>query len=159
MVYVQAVNLTTDLVEPFGIWSGEDSIEISIDGVLRTYLGAGQLLQPEAIKATPGLAVRNYQVRLSAVSADVENLVKGFNTRFAPSEVHRVFFDPGSRALIGPPHPVYRGMIDTIEFPHARAGELPTCLMNLVSATRVLTRTLPTKKSPSKVVLLGKIFN
>lgn len=147
LVWITARNRSTALLETIGIWSGEDDLTLEVDGSQRPYTGAGALLQAEPITAGVGLAVRSYQVGLAAVAPEVENLVKGYETRFAPVEIHRALFDPATRALAGPPHRVFSGFINSIDFPTAEPGGTASCTLELVSETRALTRTLASKKS------------
>lgn len=147
LVWIEARRIDTGATEAMGLWSGEDDLQITLDGEARTYLGAGGLLQAEPITAGSGLAVRVHRLSLSGAAAEVENLVKGYNTRFAPVSVHRALYDPDSRALVGTPHRVFQGMVNSIDFPTAAPGDAPSVTVEVVSETRVLTRTLPTKKS------------
>ncbi|WOI32886.1 hypothetical protein R1T40_18410 [Tritonibacter scottomollicae] len=133
--------------ETLGLCSAEDDLVVRIGGQDRTYLGAGPLLQSEPISAGSGLQVRVYRIQLSAVAPEVEDLVKGYETRFAPIEVHRMFLDPATRVQVGQPHRVFRGSIDGIDFPRAEPGGTPAVAVQAVSETRVLTRQLPLKKS------------
>lgn len=153
LVWISARNIASGLVEGLGLWTGDDDLAITIDGAARTYTGAGGLLDPEAITAGPGLEVRATQVRLSAVAPEVEGLVMDYDTRFAPAEIHRAVFDPATRALVGAPHRLFRGLCNGVEFPVDPAGGAPACVVELVSETRALTRTLATKKSDASQAL------
>ena len=147
LVWIEARNTGTGETEAMGLWSGEDDLEIELDGKVRAYTGAGALLQAEAITAGSGLAVRLHRLSLAGTAPEVEDLVKGYDTRFAPVQVHRALFDPSTRSLVGVPHRVFRGMINSIEFPTAEPGGEPVTTVEVASETRLLTRPLPTKKS------------
>lgn len=147
LVWITARNIALDEVENIGIWTGEDSAAITIDGASRTYTGAGGLLGIDPIVASKGLDVRILQIRMAAVAPEVEDLVKGYDTRFAPIEIHRAIFRASTRQLVGDPHRVFRGMINGIEFPTETKGRPPQCVISAASETRVLTRTLALKKS------------
>lgn len=147
LIWITARNTATTLLESIGLWSGEDTVTLTVDSASRTYTGAGGVLQVEPIVAGKGLDVRITQMQLAAVAPEVEDLVKGYDTRFAPVEIHRAIFDAQTRDLVGAPHRVFRGMIDSIEFPTSEPGGLPACIVSVVSETRVLTRTLAQKKS------------
>ncbi|GAB5431084.1 MAG: hypothetical protein EpisKO_04540 [Epibacterium sp.] len=146
LVWIKAKNQFGE-IETLGVCSAEDDLAVQIGGEARTYLGAGPLLQSEPMTADSGLQVRIYRLQLSAIAPAVEDLVKGYQTRFAPVEIHRLFLDPETRLPVGEPHRVFRGMIDGIDFPRAEPGGTPAVALQLVSETRVLTRTLPLKKS------------
>ncbi len=147
LIWISARNRATQAVEAMGLWSGEDDITISIDGEARTYQGAGAFLQTEATTSGMGLAVRIHQIGLSAVAPEVEALVKQFETRFAPVAVHRALFNAETRELVGAPHRVFLGMINSIDFPRAADGGAPAAVLDIASETRTLTRTLGLKKS------------
>lgn len=147
LIWVAARNRETAATEYLGLWTGEDDVQLSVEGQVRSYVGAGAVLQGDAITAGSGLEVRVHVLALAAVAPEVEDLVKGYETRFAPVEIHRALFDPATRALIGAPHRIFRGMIDQIDFPTDPAGGNPACTVQLVSETRILTRTLALKKS------------
>ncbi|MDE4059776.1 hypothetical protein [Phaeobacter gallaeciensis] len=147
LVWIKARNRSTGAVEAMGLCSGLDDLTLTLGGEVRTYLAVGALLQSEPITAGSGLAVRVHQLQLAAVAPEVEGLVKGYDTRFAPVEIHRVLFAPNSNQMAGVPHPVFRGMVNSIDFPTVEPGGSPSCTVEVVSETRVLTRTLATKKS------------
>lgn len=147
LVWIEARNRVSGAAEAMGIWSGEDDALITVEGQPRAYLGAGALLAPEPVSAGSGLQVRSWQLRLSAVSPEVEDLVKGYDTRFCRVTVHRGLLDPNSRLLVAEPHRVFRGFLDKIDFPAAEPGGMAAAVLDLVSETRVLTRGLAAKKS------------
>ena len=155
LIWIAAPRLDNGTVETIGFWTGEDSLQVVIDGEARTYLGAGRALVPDAIRATTGLVVRSWQVRLSGADGDVEDLVKGYNTRFAPIESHRAYFHPETRALVSEPVRKFRGFINGIEYPRASAGGVQVVTVDAVSETRALTRTLAAKKSDQSQRLRG----
>ncbi len=147
LVWIKARQIGTETVEAMGLWSGEDDISLTLEGELRTYQGAGGLLQAEPITAAAGLAVRVHQLHLAAIAPEVEDLVKGYDTRFAPVEVHRALIDPTTREIQGTPHRVFRGFLNNLDFPEAEPDAAPIATLEVVSETRALTRTLATKKS------------
>lgn len=147
LVWIKARNKTTGATEALGLWSGEDDVTLTLEGEARQYIGAGALLQAQAITAGTGLAVRVHQLHLAAIAPEVEDLVKGYDTRFAPVEIHRALIGPIDREIQGTPHRVFRGLVNSIDFPEAAPGDAPTATLDVVSETRVLTRALATKKS------------
>lgn len=147
LIWISARNTATGLIEDLGLWSGEDNMGFTIGGQSRDYIGAGVLLDPEPITSQPGLDVRIHQLRMAAIAPKVEELVKGYDTRFAPVEMHRALFHPDTRQLVAEPHRIYKGMIDQITFPREVPGGSPACVVSVASETRILTRTLASKKS------------
>jgi hypothetical protein len=147
MVYIRARSVSTGVIEALGLWSGLDDLAITIDGEARTYSGAGSLLRPDPVVLSPGLDVRIHRVTLDAVSPEVEDLVKGYVTRFAPIEIHRALIDPETRLIVAPPVRVVRGWIDSIVFPEGAIDGNPACEIDIARATRALTRPLSAVKS------------
>jgi hypothetical protein len=147
LVWIAARNRQTGIIEGLGLCTGADDLTVSVAGVARTYLGVGALLESEPITAGAGLTVRIHQLRLAAIDGRVEDLVKGYETRFADVDIHRAIFDPETGAMAGPPHRVFRGLVNALDFPTGAVDGSPACIIEVVSETRALTRTLPTKKS------------
>ena len=147
LVWIEAVNLETELVEGLGLWTGDYDLSVSIGGAQRTYIGAGDVLKPEPVVAGTGIVVRTYQVALAGASERVQDIVKGYRTRFAPIEVHRAHFRPDTEAMLDTPERVFRGLINSPEVPTVPAGGETAVLLSCVTKTRELTRTLSKKKS------------
>lgn len=147
LVSIEARAIPSGTIERLDLWTGDFNLSIVLDGTARTYLALGAVLQGESIVSGSGLEVRVHQLRLSAIPSQVEDLVKGYDTRFAPVSIHRALFDPITRNLVGTPHRVFKGVINSLDFPTVPAGEEPACVVEVVSEARILTRTLPLKKS------------
>ena len=92
------------------------------------------------------LQIQMYNVSLSSVTPEVLQAVYGYEPRLAPIEVRRAMFDPESDALLAEPHRIFSGTIDKIEAPHPTEGA-GLLTVTAASASRMLTRTLTTKKS------------
>jgi len=147
LVSISARAIPTGAVEELNLWTGDFNLSIVLDGVPRTYLALGALLEGESIVSGTGLNVRVHQLRLSAIPPEVEDLVKAYDTRFAPVSIHRALFDPETRDLEGTPHRVFLGNINSLDFPTVPDGEEAACVVEVVSEARILTRTLALKKS------------
>lgn len=147
LVWIEARNLATGQVEGLGLWSGEYDLSIDLEGAPRLYLGTGALLESEPITAGPGLDVRVHQLALAAIDPQVERLVKAYDTRFAPVQMHRALLEPGTMQIIGTPHRVFKGLVNSVDFPHVPGNQQPSCVVEVVSETRQLTRGLALKKS------------
>lgn len=147
LVYFWAVNRTTQLTETIGFWTGIEDVTLTVDGQSRSYIGRGVFQGTEPIVRASGLDVRRLQMQIAAPSAEAEDLVKGYNLRFAPAQVHTAFFDAETRALVDAPVRDFKGVIDQVEFPTVAPGEMSYAQIELVSETRALTRVLAGKKS------------
>ena len=84
MVHVIARNRQTGAQEALGLWQGDDHLTIAIDGVNRTYYGAGGLIGVEPIRAGIGLEVRMLQATLRNVSTTLRQWLLDFKLGFPP---------------------------------------------------------------------------
>lgn len=133
--------------EFFGLWNDVDYRTFTVDGVSRQFVGAGTLIQSDPLVVQTGLNVRVHTVELSSVSQQVEDLIKGYNTRFAPAAIYRVFLNPVTRLPVSDPHREFKGFINTVTFKRPEPGGLATCTVELASESRALTRKLVAKQS------------
>jgi hypothetical protein len=146
-VWISARNRSTGAAETLGVWSGDYDLSVTISGAPRTYAPAGAALVVPPIAAAPGLAVRAIRLGLVSIDPAVEAIVRDYDTRFAPVEIHRAVINPATRQIAAAPYRVFRGVINALEFPRPEPGGLAEVSLELVSETRALTRVLPTKKS------------
>lgn len=145
LVYFWAKNRTSGLMETIGFWTGIEDATFTIGGSARDYIGRGAFHGTEPVTNGTGLEVRTLQINIAAPSGEAEDLVKGYETRFAPVQVHSAFFDAETRALVSEPVRDFKGFVDGIEFPTGAEPAIAT--INIVSGTRTLTRKLAGKKS------------
>lgn len=147
LFWVRAKNRDTGVEEAMGLWTGADATDFDIDGESRKYYGAGALLGVEPIVMQTGLTVRMHRVSLSPLAPEVAQLLRGYEPRMAPVEIHRALLDPDSHDLVAPPHRVFRGWIDELKITTPAQGGRAKAEVTLASASRALTRTLSLKKS------------
>lgn len=153
LVWVTARNRTTGEPETMGLWTGDDVREITVAGSPRTYFGAGAVIEIEPIRAAVGLDVRMQQVTLSPLTAEVEQLIRGYDTRLAPVEIHEAVFDPASGALVGQPFRIFKGWMNELQLPTPAEGQQTAATATLASAARALTRTVPAFRSDAAMRL------
>jgi len=147
LVWIEAKNRSTGATETAGFWNGADNRDFTIGGETRSYTGAGTLLQVGGIKGAVGLDVRMHQLSLSGVPQEVLDIIYTYDTRLAPIEAHKVFFDPVKGVTIGDPQRVLKGWVDEMDVPRPVDGQPGEVTLTVASASRALTRTLTTKKS------------
>ena len=155
LFWVQARNRGTGLVETMGLWSGEENRAFTIGGVVRDYYGAGALLGLDGIVMQTGIGVRLQRISLAAVSAEVAQLLRGYDASLAPCEIHRALYDPLTGSLIAEPLRIWKGFVDQAPIPTAEIGGESVVDMSLASAARALTRTLTLTKSDAVQRLRG----
>lgn len=147
LIWVVAKNRVSGLDEALGLWTGAEDRTFTIGAENRLYAGAGAIMQIPALKLQAGLSVRMQRMTLSPISTVVADLIETYQSRFAPIEIHRALFSTEDGALIAEPHRVWKGFIDEVEITRAETGGEATCEVTAASSARLLTRTLPLKKS------------
>jgi len=148
LVWVEAMNRTTGAPETLGLWTGEDHRTFEIDGTARTYFGAGGLLQVEPVTMQAGLTVRMHRLTLSPLAPEGAELLRGYDPRLAPVEIHRALFDPETMDLLDAPHLVLRGQVDEAPITTPEIGGEASAQLVVAGAARALTRACTLKKSP-----------
>lgn len=149
-IWIEARDMTTDAPFPVGYWTGDDAATIAIPGAgNRTYYGAGAALNVEPLTYQTGAVVQTQRVSLGPLAAEVRQVLRGYDTRQAPVELHLATLDPaGAVTAI---ERAFKGVMDRPEFgegPIDDAGNFTVTLDNeLVSDARMLTRTLNLKQS------------
>ena len=151
MVHVIARNRTTGAQEALGLWQGDDHLTITMGGANRTYYGAGGLIGVEPIRAGIGLEVRMLQIGLSPLTPEVAQLLRGYDARLAPAEVHRALLSLETGQLIAEPIRVFRGWIDEVKIRTGEVGGTGEATVTLASAARSLTRALTLTRSDAEM--------
>ena len=151
MVHVIARNRVTGAQEALGLWQGDDHLTIAIGGANHTYYGAGGLIGVEPIRAGIGLEVRMLQLALSPLTPEVAQLLRGYDARLAPAEVHRALLSLGTGQLIAEPIRVFRGWVDEVKIRTGEVGGTGEATVTLASAARGLTRPLTLTRSDAEM--------
>ena len=147
LAWVRAKNRTTGVEEVMGLWTGDDHQTLTIDGAARLYYGAGGVLGLDPITMRSGVVVGMQTVTLSPLAPEVAQMIRGYDTRLAPVDLHRAFFDPLSGVLVDVPQRIFRGWIDKVQVRTPEVGGNATVEVTLASNARALTRGLALKKS------------
>lgn len=148
-LWIIARDMATDAPFQVGYWSGDDAARLTVAGQARDYYGAGAALSVEPLTYQLGAAVQTQRVSVGPLSPEVRQVLRGYDTRQAPVELHCITLDPQGKVLAV--EEAFRGVIDTFEIadgPLDDAGNYTvTCDLELVSDARLLTRTLSLKMS------------
>ena len=155
LVWVSARNRTSGLTESIGFWTGADHAEFVLEGETRTYYGAGAMLTADPIRSQTGLKVRTWRIVFNQVAPEAQQLIRGYDARHAPVEVHRALFDPEGEQLIDTPHLVRRGFIDKAPITTPPKGETGGQIaIEISTQSRALTR--PVSRYRSDASLRGR---
>jgi hypothetical protein len=146
LFWITARNRISGLPEELGLWNGGYDRSFTIGGVPRTYVGAGALMQVPPLVYQAGLNVRMQRLTLSPIDATVGAMIRTYDSRLAPVEIHRATFDPVTSALVSEPHRLFKGQVDELEVVTDPSGDV-RCEVTIASSARYLTRTLTLKRS------------
>lgn len=152
-VWVEAKNRSTGAVETMGLSQLDDTTtETVINGrtllpTSRVYQGVGANLRVPPIPLTTDFTVRTIRVGLSQISAAAQQLVRGYETRRAPIEIHLGYCDPETGLLLAPPRPIFVGWVNGNPITTPAANSEGGIDVECVSYVRKLTFTNPAKRS------------
>lgn len=145
LLWVTARNKATDATETLGLWSGEDTEVITIDGQARTYVGALGLFTVNDLSFGSGTYIRNQSVQIGPLTDEVKAALALYDLRLAPAEIHcRVRFPDGIGDDIDRR---FKGYIEKAPQPNPGFGTEPSANLELVSTARRGTRSPHVKKS------------
>jgi len=148
LIWIEAKNRSTGATEVSGFWTGDDDQTFTIDGVARDYFGAGGLIEIDPIIYEAGLNVQMQSLSFGPVTPEVEQLLRTYDPRLAPIQVHLAVFDPADNTLVGTARAI-KGWVDSAPITESGDVENPTatCEITVATSARAGTRSLTAKKS------------
>lgn len=146
LIWVTAKNRVTGDSETLGLWTGDDHQDFVVEGETRAYYGAGNILALDEIPRVASLEVRLHQIRLSPLSPEIQLLIRGYDVRLAPIQIHRARFNAETDELLAAPRRILKGWVETIDI---KTGDRAECIVKAASNARAGTRGLTLKKSDS----------
>lgn len=147
LFWITAMEYGTNTPHSLGFWDGDDHQNFTINSVSRLYYGAGQIMNIEDLTIQAGFDIKSWKVTFSGLSDEVELAIRQYNARFAPIEVHQVFFNPDNMNMLDTPEIVYDGMLNSLSFEKEGLGGSYKATLELTSDARILTQTLPLRRS------------
>jgi len=149
-VWITARNRATGAAETLGLWSGDDHATLSIDGEVRTYLGAGELLDAAALIYEPGAEVRRWRVQFSGASPALRAAWQTYDAHKAPVVAHQILRRARTHALVGTPRRLIEGEIEDIDAGRPAQGEAHVVTVIVASKQRRMHIPLPALKSDAQ---------
>lgn len=146
LFWIEARNRSTGALETMGLWTGMDVRTFTVEGTARQYSGAGAVLDVPAIQSQAGLSIQMQSAALNILTPEVEQLIRGYDARQAPVEVHLALFDPDTNALLSISR-VFKGWLDQAPIKDGAKGGTSSLSASLASNARILTRTVPLRVS------------
>lgn len=151
LLWFKAENRDTGAPETLGFWSGDDHQEFLVDGEIRTYYGAGNVINVPPLIVAPGFQTRYYRVTVPPFTEEVKTLLQSYDAYLARVEIHSLPLNIDSGAPLGPPVRAFKGFLNQApEEIGAKGGESRTELVLATSARR-LTHGLPLKRSNAEL--------
>lgn len=153
LVWFVARSLDGLSTQPFGFWNELDTATVSVlrgdTGTTenRVYEGDGSLLDISPIVLTSDLTVQSVTISLSQIHASVQNMVRGYDIRSAPVEIHRILFDPQTNQPVASAISRFMGKVDKAPIGTPTPGQEGSIPITCRSILSELTRTNPAKKS------------
>lgn len=145
--WVKARNRSTGDIEQIGFWNGDDHQTFVIDGQSRLYYGAGNILGFGQQTLEAALHIRTLTVSTTAISPEVQLALRGYQTRYAPTEIHLAIFDTDTNNLVAPPVRMFKGWINKLKIKTPKVNGQGNASIELVGHTRLLTKMLAAKRS------------
>lgn len=137
----------------YGAWSDLGSIAAPVIDpstgaeITRSYRGIGAIHDIGAVPLVSGLTVQTVEITLNHIDADMALLLRGYDMRRAPIELHRGFLDPDSFRLVSAAVPRFSGFVDEAPVSTPPEGEEGQITLTCASHTQDLTRASTAKRS------------
>jgi hypothetical protein len=153
MLWIAARDRSTHAVEALGLWTGEDTEEITVTDLwtggiaTRAFVGAGALLGVDGLQHAAGLQVRPVRVSLSAIDESVAAAVRLYDARGARLQIWKRTLSADTGLALGSPEPLFKGFVNRAPIPRPVPGGEAVLELEAVSAVRLLTIPAGRKKS------------
>lgn len=151
LIWFRARNRATGLTEAIGFWTGDDHQNFLVSGEVRTYLGAGTVINVPPVRAGIGLRVRQHRIVLPPLLDEVQQLLRAYDPRLAEVEVHSAAFDIDTGQLLAPPLRMIKGTLDKMTEKVGGKGREAHIELIVTSSARRLTFGLPLKRSNAEL--------
>ncbi|NTF87803.1 hypothetical protein G6L46_11775 [Agrobacterium rhizogenes] len=150
-VWIKGKSFDTGVTNPIGLWTGDDDINITVvSGITglpeaRTYYG-GLNLQVSPIARTADLTIQTVTITIGQIAPVAQQLVRGYDLRLAPVEIHDMAFDTVTRQPSAAPEIAFLGIADGAPIKTPAVGQDGNVEISAISAAiAMLERTNPAK--------------
>ncbi|TYB83973.1 hypothetical protein [Oceaniovalibus sp. ACAM 378] len=151
-LWIEARERTTGVAIPVGFWSDLSTVSAQVidphtGGVtLRSFQGAGGLIEISQVTMTSSLSVQSVNVTMSQIS-NASDLVRAYNVKQARIEVFRGLFAPATLIQLAPAFPRFVGFVDSIEIKTPAEGGDGGIELTCVSHSQEMSRSNPATRS------------
>ncbi|PCH71941.1 MAG: hypothetical protein COC12_07020 [Rhodobacteraceae bacterium] len=147
LLWVVARERTSGADQAIGFWTGDDHRSFQIGAETRLYYGAGNVIDVAPVVAGVGLKVRHFRVSLTAATDEVRTLLRDYDPRLAPVEVHVAPMDIDTGGPLGTPKRMIKGTVNKLPEEVGAKGTQNKLEMTITSNALALTRALPLLRS------------
>lgn len=160
-VRVAGRNRSTGEIVWANFWDGIETVAAQIynldTGAIETYtfVGVGSLISADAptYVCEQTITIRNLNLTLSQINADVANIVRGYDLHEQPCNVYQGDFDPLTGDMVAPAESIWSGFTDTCEITEPEAGNMGSIVISVRSHQTEMTRTNTAKRSHASEIL------
>lgn len=152
-VWIIGKDIASGAPASIGLWTGDDDINITVtSGVTglpeaRAYYG-GLNLQVSPIPRTADLTIQTVTITIGQIAPVAQQLVRGYDLRLAPVEIHDMAFDTATRQPSAAPEIAFLGIVDGAPINTPSVGQDGDVEISAISAAiAMLERTNPAKSS------------
>ncbi len=154
LAWIAAKDRATGATVERGIWTGSENLNISVISgttgqvVSRPYIGGLSLESIGDIPRTSDFTVQTVEIKLSPIADAARALLRQYDLRMAPIEIHELLLDPATGDQVAPAMIVMLGRIDGAPVKTPRLSEAGSVTVKVISdVMSMLTRKNPRKSS------------
>jgi hypothetical protein len=147
LVWFAAKNRDTGETEYLGMWNGDDHQSFVVDGETRLYYGAGNLISVGDLVTQASLNIRMLSFGFSHITPELNQVLRLYDPKRAPIEVHLAFFSPETNNLVAPPVRMHKGWVNKFKISTPPKNDTGSATMDAVGHTRLLTKKLAARRS------------
>ena len=143
-MWFQSKNRVTNEIETVGLHTGLDNITMVVDGQVREFVGAGQILDIPSFRYQTGFNIQHQNIQLAIAAPEMVEGIKVHNPQYQPCDAHIILLENGTDRYVDKIK-CFDGYIDGIEI--VDEEDTSYCEVTLVNSMRQGTKPLYTKKS------------
>jgi len=165
-IWVEARDLETGDIVADGQWSDIGPITCDVinpntgGSVSRTFFGSGTLTRVSDIILSSTISAQPATITMSQVHDRVEALLRGYDVKQAPVQIHRGLLDIDTRQLVAPAFCRFLGYVDQVKFNTPEEGADGSVTLTCNSHTQEMMRSNPDLRSheSQQLRLIGDAF-
>lgn len=152
-LWIVARDRTTGDPVSVGFWSDLGTVTALVKdpdtgaAVLRSWYGAGSLIQVSDIPAVSHVTVQTITIVMSQLDEQVEQAIRLYDVKQARVEIFTGLLDPDTRLLVDPAEPRFVGFVDQVEIRTGAENEDGAVTLTCTSHTQELMRANPATRS------------